>query len=339
MSVADEVRAIRSSAGLSRPGHVAIARVEGPGALDLLQRASTQSPYVREGRVRHTLLLREDASVFADAFVVKVEDAFVVLAEGPTERDLFRWLASTKRDEQVEVRGMSHEWVAFGVDGPYAWEVVSGVLGPVVLGMPYLTLLRRDEVLCLRAGKTGEYGYVLLVPREGAAEMETRLLEVGRALDLAAVGLEALDVCALESWHFSMRNMRRAELTPIELQLQWRVVYTREFIGAEALRARRAEGAKARVTCFSSAAEFTPGERVRLGELEVGEVLAARASPTLGVTVGSVLLDRRFAHPHLSLTAGDRALRTMTASLVDNLSLRVQPHKHSYATRDKPEGA
>ncbi len=85
MSVATEVTALRSSAGLSKANHVAIVRVDGPDALDFLQIASTQSPYVREGRVRHTLLLRDDASVLADAFVVNVDDGFLVLAEGPDE--------------------------------------------------------------------------------------------------------------------------------------------------------------------------------------------------------------------------------------------------------------
>ena len=79
-----------------------------------------------------------------------------------------------------------------------------------------------------------------------------------------------------------------------------------------------------------------------LGNVEVGEVLASCGSPTLGQTVGSALLFPRFAHPHLSLTAttdaGPVFLRTCTASLVDNLSLRVQPHKHSYATRDVAGG-
>ena len=37
----------------------------------------------------------------------------------------------------------------------------------------------------------------------------------------------------------------------------------------------------------------------------------------------------RFAHPHLSF--GN--VRTVTASLVNNASLRIHPHKHSYATR------
>lgn len=341
MSLATEVGAVRSSAGLSRATHVAIVRVDGPDALELLQLASTQSPYAREGRVRHTLFLRDDASVLADAFVVNVDDGFLVLAEGPSEPELAAWLASLKdrtQKKDATVRALGAEWAAFGVDGPYAWEVVAGALGPAVLGMPYLTLHRRDDVLCVRAGKTGEYGYLLLAPRATSAELEAKLVEIGAPLDLTNVTREALDVCALENWHFSTRQLRETSLvtplTPLELQLQWRVGYTREFVGAEALRARRAEGIKARVTCFVADEEVAPGQRVSLGGLEVGEVVAACASPTLGKIVGSVLLEARFAHPHLTLAAGPIALTTCTASLVFNQSLRVQPHKHSYATRD-----
>ena len=181
-----------------------------------------------------------------------------------------------------------------------------------------------------------------MVPSATADDAEAKLREIGGPLDLATVTREALDVCALENWHFSMRQLGetdfvKATLTPIELQLQWRVVSTREFAGVEALRARRAEGPKARVTCFTSASPIAPGQRVRLPGLEgdAGEVLASCASPTLGQTVGSVLLDIRVAHPHLTFTAGEHEMRTCTASLVDNKSLHVQPHKNSYATRNE----
>lgn len=344
MSVAEEVGAVRRSAGLSRGTHVTVVSVEGPDAFDLLQGASTQAPYAREGRVRQTLFLREDGSVFADVFMVKAEDRFLILAEGPTEPGLVSWLESARAGsaaKEVTIRGMQEDWVVFGVDGPYAWEVVAGLLGPSVLGMPYLTLLPRAQLVCLRAGKTGEYGYLLLVPRPAAAGVEDELRRVGVALDLMSVSREALDICGLENWHFSMRTLRATELvsplTPIELQLQSRVVYSREFVGVAALRARRAEGAGARVTCFTAEQPVLAGQRVRLAGLDVGEVLAACSSPTLGQTVGSALLDRRFAHPHLTLSAmspdGPLSLRTQTASLVDNLSLRILPHKHSYATR------
>ena len=57
------------------------------------------------------------------------------------------------------------------------------------------------------------------------------------------------------------------------------------------------------MTCFVAEQPIAPGLRVRLAGLDVGEVLAACLSPTLGQTVGSALLDRRFAHPHLTLSA------------------------------------
>ena len=50
----------------------------GPGAFDLLQTASAQSPLMRQGCVRHTLWLRDDAGIFADVLVAWLGDAFLV---------------------------------------------------------------------------------------------------------------------------------------------------------------------------------------------------------------------------------------------------------------------
>jgi glycine cleavage system aminomethyltransferase T len=127
-------------------------------------------------------------------------------------------------------------------------------------------------------------------------------------------------------------------LGPIELQLQWRVVYARQFVGTEAVRARRAEGAKLRATCVVASGPIAPGQRVRIAGHDAGILLATCLSPTLGRWIGSALLDVRLAHPHVALTAetgaGPVSLLTCTAPLVDNLSLRIDPHKHTYATRD-----
>jgi glycine cleavage system aminomethyltransferase T len=345
MSLDAEVGALRSSAGWWRGEHVTAVLVDGPGTFDLLEYASTQPLYLREGRMRHTLLLRDDASLFADVFIGAADDGFYVLAEGPTESELVAWLESVRGrrpgGKAVQIHGLSEAFVVFGVDGPYAWEVASGLLGRVVLGMPYLSLLRRGESLCLRAGKTGEYGYLILAPRTAAGSIEARLLDVGRTLGLVAVRREALDVCALENWHFSMRFQRETPLarplTPIELQLQWRVAYASDFVGAEALRDRRAD-ARFRATCFTASGPVDAGQTIQRGDEDAGEVLASCFSPTLGTVIGSALLARGLAHPHLALSvrsgAGRTSLRTCTTPLVDNLSMRVDPHKHSYATRE-----
>jgi len=128
-----------------------------------------------------------------------------------------------------------------------------------------------------------------------------------------------------------------APLTPLELQLQWRVAYDKDFCGAEALRARRAAGFEVRTTGFTADGSLAPGTPLRLGDEGAGEVLATQFSPGLGTWVGSALLHRRLAHPHVPLTATSDAgvvrVTTRTTPLVYNTSLQIDPHKHSYATR------
>ena len=347
MSLTAELDALRGAAGWSRLSHVAVLRVDGPDAFALLDQVSTRPLFLRETQLCHTLFLRDDAGLFADVFVALGEDAFYVLAEGPSEAELLAYLHAVRvarvPDARVELVGLAGSHALFGVDGPYAWEVMAALLGPVVLGMPYLTLMHVEQGLCLRAGKSGEYGYLMLLPAEGAAGFTQRLRDVGAPLGLLEVGLAALDRCALENWHFSMRTLRDTALarplTPLELQLQWRVGWDRGFVGVDALRSRRAAGSPLRSVCVTAEQEIAAGQRVRLGAVEVGELLATGWSFTRGQWVGLALVPQAIAHPHLSVLsavarAGPVALRTEAPPLLDNRSLHVDPHRHSHRTRE-----
>jgi glycine cleavage system aminomethyltransferase T len=343
--IAAQVRAVRTSVGLGRRDHVAVVRVDGPEAFALLDATSPAPLFLRESQMRHTLLLDDDARPAADLYVCSDEDGFFLLADGVSEAELAARLVARRAarlpEGSVTVRPLSDSHELIGLDGPYAWELAAALLGPTVLGMPYLTSLRVDDVVCFRAGKTGEFGYDMLVPRGGAAG--ARLRELGAAFDVVPVGTEALDVCALENWHFSIRTVRDTPfarpLTPLELQLQWRVDYRRDFTGAEALRARRAAGPAVRATSFVTADGVAPGDGVSLGGEPCGEVMAAAPSPTLGGHVGIALLHTRLAHPGLELqidTAGGPVVAsTRTPPLIRNRSLFVDPHRHSYRTRDR----
>jgi glycine cleavage system aminomethyltransferase T len=344
MSVADEVVALRTGCGLSLQHWVTVTLVSGPDRRALLEHASTRPLFVREGQLRHTLFLREDAGLYADVLIASAEEGLYVLAEGPAASEIARWLEAMRAEKapRSTVRSLADDLVVIGIDGPYAWEVVSALLGPPVLGMPYLTLLQREGIACCRAGKTGEFGYLLLVERALAATTVDQLTALGESRGLIPVGLSALDTCALENWHFSMRSLGptalAAPLTPLELQLKWRVDPAHDFFGAAALRVRREAGSSVRATCFTSRDEITSGAAILLDGAPVGEVLAACPSPTLGGWVGSALLPCRWAHPHLDFVVPgvphDLHVRTHTTPLVDNLSLRIDPHKHAYATRE-----
>ena len=342
---ASQVRALRASAGLARFDHVAVVRVEGPDAFAVVDAASPSPLFLREGQIRHTLLLDADARPAADLYVCNDEEELILIADGLSAAEVVARLEA-RREERVpgtdaRVRSLAGSHALVGVHGPYAWEVAVAFLGPTVLGMPYLSLMRAGEIVCLRAGRTGEFGYDFLVPRASLDETERRLVEVGAPFDLARVDLAAIDLCALENWHFDIRTVRDTPLarplTPLELQLQWRVDYARDFVGAEALRARRAAGPAVRATFFTSAGPVAPGDPISLEGEPSGEVLAAASSPTLETWAGTALVHTRLAHPGLDFVAhvadARVALRTAAPPLIRNRSLFLDPHRHSYRTR------
>lgn len=339
-SVEQEVRALRSSVAVSATPHAARLRVSGEGAFDALDHVCPADMYLRDGRIRHTLLLREDGRPLADLYLCCDDEAFLLLAEGPPAAELVAHLRRAfppGADVAVEDLGASHELIS--LNGPFAWELLAALEGQEIIGFPYLSFYSpAPNQWYFRAGKTGEYGYDLLVPRDEAGALWERIVRAGAAFDLVPAGVRALRHCALENWFFDIHCEGAADLTPIELQLQWRISARKEYVGAEALRARRAAGVTRRVTALQAEAEMAPGDAVTCGGDVIGKVLWAERSITLGEHVGVGLLEQAYAHSGIDRYAVrhggvEAPIRTVSAPFVNNLSLFVHPQRHTYARR------
>lgn len=344
MSLAREVEALRTSVAFTRAGHVRALRVSGPGAFELLDAATSSRLFMREGQLLQTLMLCEDGTIFADVYVGQDEESLILLSEGPSTPALLAHLEQVRTtraptaDAKVEALDETH--ALFSVDGPFAWELASAVLSPQVLGAPYLSFLHVGDVTCFRIGKTGEYGYLCCVPLAGAESLWSKLTQAGELMGAHEGSLAALDQCALENWHFTMRALGEGgpRRSPLELQLQWRVDLDKAFHGAEAYRRRRQAGVKERLTCFVAKERVEAGSAVRHGEREIGRVLAATWSETRQDCVGWALLEIALAHPGISSftvtgSAGPQRIETRAPPLLDNRSLFVDPHRHTFRTR------
>jgi acyl carrier protein len=121
---------------------------------------------------------------------------------------------------------------------PYAWELLALLFEPDVVGLPYLTLFHHDRWICFRAGKTGEYGYGLIV----ASEASVRVSSISAQLTPQRQARSTGSVRPRELVPF--RREGAEPVTPIGLQLQWRVSY-KHCVGSDAL-ARRRKGIRSR---------------------------------------------------------------------------------------------
>lgn len=339
MSRVEAARAARHSVLVTPLDHVCLSRVHGDDARRALGHLTATTLRARDGQVQHVLMLRDDATVLADAFVLCDDESFELLLEGLTAAEFIAHASAhlpAGLDVRFEDRSPTHAVV--GIDGPFAWELTSRVVGVEAVGLPYLTFFHSAVGCCYRAGKTGEYGYGLIVPRAEATALEARLFDVGADLDVVRGDVEVLDDAALENFFFCIRREGAAALSPLELQLQWRVRAQGDEVGSAALRARRAAGIAARVTTLVSEGEVRVGDTVRGDGQVLGRLLAVVHSASRGEWVALALLDVAYAVPGLSgLRVGDDArrvdARTVAPPVLNNQSMFVSAQMHSYATR------
>ena len=342
MALAQEVRAIRRSVAVSHLAHVVHLRIDGPHAFEVLDRRLPCDLYLRNGEIRHTVLLDANAAVAADLYLGRDGDGYFLLAEGLAADELTRALMTAiEEGEEVEIRDLTERTHVLSLNGPFAWELMSVYDSPGVIGLPYRTFYRPEEgVLCLRVGKTGEFGYDLLVAKERADEIQQQFIDLAARFEGGSAGVDALDYCGLENWFFNARREGRRGLDPVELQLQWRLASGKAFFGHEALARRRADAGRRRLTAYRAESPTRDGAPVTLGDATVGEIL--RASPQLGKngSFGLALIDTPLAHSGVDqfvIHDGEQTvpMRTLSPPFVVNRSLFVRPMEHSWETRDE----
>jgi len=337
--VASEVASVRQRVALTECEHVVGLRLSGPSVFEIVDAICPCELYLQDGQMLHTLLLDETACPVADAYVCADGQDFVLITEGLSPDELRAYLRQcAPAGLALDIRDLGQSQRPVSLNGPYAWELLSAVLSAEVIGLPYLGFYHGSGFTCFRAGKTGEYGYDLWLDRSGDDGLLERLLNVGGEYGLGRAGLSALDACSLENWVFNMRREGRARLSPIELQLQWRLSYRKAFPGSARLGELRRAGPRRRAVLVASEHELSQGDVLCFAGEPVGEVVLGERSPTRGDVLGIAVLAMPHAHPgvgSLEVARSGASTRVISAPAVNNRSLYVDPQRHSYGTRSE----
>ncbi len=324
-----EYNAIRSSTALVRASHTHVVRLHGRDAQSAAQWLLPSRLYLRDAQARQSLLLDEQGRPLADVLVAADDADYLLLIDGPLD-PIPHMRAHLRGDAQIESLSETHQVIE--VHGPWAWELLSQVLGEDLLALPYLNFFRIDEGLCVRAGRTGEFGYQVIVSRADAQSVVDRFVARGAEFDLVEVSPHALSLASFENWFFDAHHVA-GDVTAVELSLSWRLAHDRDFLGRDAIVARRASRTRAQA-CVLAAGEVFAGDRVLLAGRDVGCLSRSAFSPTRQRWFATAQLEKRLAFAGIDLaTERGVALRTIAPPLVDNQSLYVDPRRHSYKTR------
>jgi aminomethyltransferase len=305
-----EYNFVRKSAGLTDFSFMQKFRLPEENGLDFLDRILAGNvAKVRFGRVLHTFLADPEGLLVADCYVANYDEELIVLCESIADDSIVRSIFTECSDCVVEDRTDSR--VVLGVDGCKAFSVVKELFGADILGLPYLSIenytFQNEKVNLLRAGKTSEFGYLLIAPVSIAEPLYKALEASILKIDGGLCGLEVHNDLRLEGRFFNIFEEGLRVKDPLPLGLQWMIDFEKEnFLGSEKIMERRRLGLQKKIIGVRAepSLSLAIGDHIYDGERVVAEVKASCRSWSLDADLGLALFDVDVAYSGLTFNIG-----------------------------------
>jgi glycine cleavage system aminomethyltransferase T len=280
--------------------------VEGPGALEFLQRLTTNELDRRVGTVAYSLMLDGAGHIRGDVTVARLgASRFLLCASNALD---VRWvLAHLPSGGSVTARDVTPGTCGIGVWGPNARRLVRALTDDDFSNEGFRYFRARETfvggvpVAALRVSYVGELGWELYTTADLGLRLWEALWEAGRGLGVIAAGRRAFESLRLEKGYRASGVDMTGEHDPYEAGLP-RVVRPDkgEFLGREAL-VRAAERPPARrLTCLTlndPGAVVMGGEPVRAGGTTAGYVTSAAYAVSIGRGIAYAWLRSEVAVP------------------------------------------
>ncbi|MEO0750635.1 MAG: DUF1989 domain-containing protein [Pseudomonadota bacterium] len=323
--------------------------VTGPDAEALMQHCVTRNvKKLAVGQLTYTAICYEHGGMIDDGTLFKLGDTN------------FRWIGGNDTSglwirEQAEKLGLN-AWVRNSTDqlhnvavqGPKSRDILKDIIWtapnqPTVeeLGMFRFAPARLGDfdgtpIVIGRAGYSGELGYEVFCHPKDAVEVFETIWAAGEPHGMAPLGLAALDMIRIEAGLIFAGSEFDDQTDPFEAGIGFTVPLKSkndDFVGRAALEERKAHPQRKMVGLdIESGLVPSPGDCVRIGKAQVGEVTSAMKSPILGKTIALARVAVTHAEPGTEIEVGQ------LDGLQKRLKARVVPYPHFDPTKERVKG-
>jgi aminomethyltransferase len=295
--------------------------VTGPDAEALMQLCVTRDmKKLGVGQITYTAMCYDHGGMIDDGTVFRL---------GP---DNFRWIGgndtsglwlreqAVKRGMQAWVRDSTPQLCNIAVQGPKSRDILKDVIWtaptqPTVeeLGMFRFAVARIGDfhgpsVVVGRAGYTGELGYEVFCHPKDAEQVFDAVWEAGQPFGMIPFGLAALDMVRIEAGLIFAGSEFDDQTDPMEAGIGFTVPLKSkpdDFIGRAALERRKATPARKLVGLDVEGGVVPgPGDCLRIGKAQIGEITSAMKSPFLGKVIALARIDVTYSDPGTAIEIG-----------------------------------
>ncbi len=276
--------------------------VTGPDAEELMQLCVTRNmKKLSVGQVVYTAMCYDHGGMIDDGTVYRLGDTNFRWIGGNDTSGLWLREQAQKRGLNAYVRSSTDQLHNIAVQGRFSREILSKIFWtppqqPTIDELPWfrMTIARLDDfsgtsVVISRTGYSGELGYEIFCHPKDATEIFDRVWEAGEPHGITPLGLAALDMLRIEGGLIFAGSEFDDSTDPMEAGIGFTVPLKSkedDFIGRAAIEERKAHPHRKLVGFEVEGGTVpSPGDCVRVGKAQVGEITSAMKSPILGKVI------------------------------------------------------
>ena len=255
--IQEEHMAVRQKAGIFDVSHMGEFLVEGAGALDLLEKITTNRvSAIKVGQAQYTLMCNPQGGIIDDLIIYRLEEEsyLMVVNAGNIEKD-WDWVIENKSLDTY-TNNISGDTGLIALQGPSAVEILQKLTDAPVKDLAFYHCLKGTvagipNVIISATGYTGSGGFELYVEADQLVRLWDEICTEGEVYGLLRAGLGARDTLRLEMGYCLYGQDIDEETTPLEAGLGWVTDLKKDFfVGQDAIVKQKSKGVVDRLKCF-----------------------------------------------------------------------------------------
>ncbi|MFD2727815.1 glycine cleavage system aminomethyltransferase GcvT [Hyunsoonleella rubra] len=297
---------VRNAVGVFDVSHMGEFLIEGPQALALIQKVSSNdASKLTIGKAQYSCLPNDTGGIVDDLIIYRVkEDTYLLVVNASNIEKDWNWIQS-KNDEGATMRNLSDDYALLAIQGPKAVEAMQSLTSEDLSAIKFYNFVVGDfagidYVIISATGYTGSGGFEIYCKNSEVEQIWDKVLEAGADFGIKPIGLAARDTLRLEMGYCLYGNDIDDSTSPIEAGLGWITKFTKEFTNSEALKAEKARGPERKLVGFELDERGIPRQGYDIVDGNgntIGNVTSGTMAPSLGKGVGLGYVPPIFADP------------------------------------------
>jgi aminomethyltransferase len=290
-----EHETVRKAVGVFDVSHMGEFILKGDGALDLIQRVtSNDASKLVDGKVQYSCLPNDKGGIVDDLLVYRLAEKEYLLVVNASNIDKdWNWI-SQHNTEHVEMHNISDKTSLLAVQGPKAADTLQKLTDIDLRSMEYYSFKKGkfagiDNVLISATGYTGAGGFEIYFENQHAEYIWKEIFKAGEEFGIKPIGLGARDTLRLEMGFCLYGNDINDTTSPLEAGLGWITKFTKNFTNSKNLLAQKEQGISQKLVGFEMIDRGIPRHDYEIVDTNgqiIGRVTSGTQSPSLQKAIG-----------------------------------------------------